>query len=193
MMFFFLNVSCVKQNPSIDVDWEKIWKSNSAIDELKKFQSNHGLFLETINKKEKYSYLAEEGPCGELYVSLVKDTKELPEIIYEINSSGETLASWNSGSGEVDKIEGSRLFRRVFFYEKLEDFMVGAPATSKKHEFTLAMDPTGSFELHVRQGEKTNFQEMKCPSLSKKIKSDYSYCVQDPQSNRMFVFQRPCT
>lgn len=182
----------------VELRWKKIWTSASPLEDLKLFQKDYGLYLESNSKNLEHSYLSWEGPCGESYISLVKDTRQLPEQIHEIDSKGKVISTWHSGSGEVLRFEGNRLVRKVTFFENPEGFSQtsAADAKSKPHHFELAIEPSGGgFELRVAgSAPKTTFREIKCSrDLKKETGSDYAYCVEDPESKRKYVFQRPCT
>lgn len=107
---------------------------------------------------------------------------------YEIDSAGKVIMKWNSGSGVVARIEGSRLIRKVSFPLN--------PSTPEDqgNAFALAIGSDHQIEVldAIQAKETVPFVEVACPAVVKDLKSDYAYCVRDPKSKRTFVFQRPC-
>lgn len=164
-------------------EWKAVWDSENPLAALRAFESKHGLFLETARPLGPEATLLEEGPCGNIYSSLVRDTREIDEDVQEISEDGKVLRSWKTGSGEILRIRENRIYRELRYPE------------SKGRAYVLAIGDDSRFEIagesKAPTNLKTKFREVKCPKVD--FGSDYAYCVEDPATKRRFVFQRPCT
>lgn len=180
----------------IGVEYAAIWELSDPYPALKEFSEKYGLFLETSEKVGEMSVLGNEGPCGEDYVSLVKDTSKVIEHAWEIDAKGKILREWRTGSNEILRVEKNRLFRVIDLVRKPSDFNLTNPKRDASFSsFVLAIEPNGKFELlsdDAETAKKWKVTEERCPK-GLKIESDYKYCVREKATKRLFVLQRECT
>ena len=173
-----------------------IWKSKDKAKALAIFQKKNGLPLMTTKQMGKTSVLAEQGSCGEKFISLVKNAKPMSESVWEIDAKGKTLRQWQSGSMDILGIEKNTLYRKVQFFETLGDFdPFRQGRNTRTHDFVLAVGSDSSLKVLPAKFKLKNKwvrTETKCPA-GLKIKSEDKYCVKEKKSKRMFVLQRPCT
>lgn len=183
---------------AVSQEWSALWKEADQFTTLKAFQKKHGLFLETNEKVGTASLVSAEGPCGETYVSLVKDSQKLIEKVWEIDTKGKVLKEWNPGTEEFLGIEQDTLYRKVKFFEIVSDYSQYSNNTNSErieHDYVLAIKTDHSIELLPSNFEiknKWEATEMDCPA-GLKVESDYKYCVKEKSTNRLFVLQRTCT
>lgn len=176
-------------------EWSAIWKSKNSLKALNAFKEKHGLYLETSKSLGTDSFIVSEGPCGETYLSLVKDAKELTEKVWEIDTKGKILREWQPGTNEIQTIQGNVLYRQVVFFADVTDFNPQKKErNSETFDFRLAVTSKNHISV-VKQDKpsvKWDITETKCPA-GLKINSEFKYCVKDKQTKRTFVLQKACT
>jgi hypothetical protein len=176
--------------------WIQIWKQNDFLQGLRDFQTKYGLLLMTNKKVGEFSFAAEDQPCGEVYTSLVKTSQEIMEDVWEIDASGKILKNWHTGDNEILRVDGPNLFVRTEFFEHPSDFsLFNESRKTVSHKFILGIDALGKIEVYrdiPQNAKKWSTTEVKCPT-GMKIESDFTYCVKDKKSGRLFVLQHPCT
>ena len=176
--------------------WKDIWQNKDPFAALKAFQKKNGLPLETSQKMGEPSVLLEEGPCGPTFISMVKDSKNMIERVWEIDAKGKVLREWQPGTDKILRVEGNKLYRSVRFFELLSDYStLNQKQVSEVHLYTLALSADGSMELFPDDdmlAKKWELEELTCPA-NLKIKSEYKYCVLEKKTKRLFVLQHPCT
>jgi hypothetical protein len=184
-----LTAACTKE-------WMAIWKEKDQLKALKEFKDKHGLFLETQMQLGELYYLAAEGPCGDTFMSLVKDAKQAAEFVWEIDAAGKILREWQPGEEMIEGFDKDSVYRKITYFEdpRAFDSSSGVPKTNG-HDFVVKISSRGDFEL-LPENHKIpggwNVEETKCPPTPE-INSEYKYCVKDKKSKRLFVLQHPCT
>lgn len=177
-------------------EWSAIWELSDPYPALKEFVAKHGLFLETAEKVGEFSVRASEGPCGDEYVSLVKDTSRVIEHAWEIDASGKVLREWRTGNNEILRVDKNRLLRVIDLHRKISDFNTLNPQRDATYaSFVLSIGDDGRFELLSDDADRARgwkVTEEPCPK-DLKIESDYKYCVREKSTGRRFVLQRECT
>lgn len=180
----------------IGQEWIAIWTLSDPFPALKKFVDRHGLFLETAEKVGEISVFTSEGPCGDDFTSLVKDTSKAIEHAWEIDEKGKILRRWQLGSPDIVRVDGHRLIRTIELLRKPSDYNLSNPRRDSTYTtFLLAIGDDGKFEILSEEAEDAAswaVREIPCPA-GLNIESDYKYCVKEKKSGRVFVLQRECT
>ncbi|MBX3016347.1 MAG: hypothetical protein KF767_00555 [Bdellovibrionaceae bacterium] len=190
------NADLKLDSTALGKEWSALWELSDPYPALRDFVRKNGLFLETSEKVGEYSVLGSEGPCGDEYVSLVKDTAKVGEHVWEIDPKGKILREWRSGNNEVLRIEKNRLYRVIDLNRKISDFNMANPKRDPAYSsFILGIDSNGKFEVLSDDADKPKswkVSEVPCPK-GLRIESDYKYCVHEKATKRTFVLQRECT
>lgn len=184
------------KNPAL-IQWKEVWKAKNQFEALQQYNQKFGMFLPTGTKNHEISYLAFEGPCGDEYVSLVKDMDDPEDLIWEIDKNGKLLNTWSADSSRVLRIEGKRVYTELVLSEDPEEYFKreNAFAVGKIHTYILELDSDRKFQIlekNEQSERKVEYKNVECPAKVE-IESDYKYCVKDEKNNRIFVFQDPCT
>ena len=173
--------------------WKEVWTKKNKLQALRDFKNQYGLFLET-DVKGKEAVMISEGACGDTFVSLVKNTKKVTDRVWEVDKKGNVLNLWHTGIEKPRSVKGTKLYRTIWLYENPAEFSAQArTAETRAHEFLIEIGADGNFEILALDNEPaTTFETVTCQKHIR-VESDYKYCVKDPKSGRLFVFEGPCT
>lgn len=205
------NFTVVDIPKKIDPDWKKIWLEKDQLAALKAYSTQHGLFIET-HKKVKHSFLRNEGACGDVYMSLVKNTEIADGVVWEIDPKGKILNKWNPGTSalvhldgkatqlrnRIYKIDGTKVYRDISYSEDPVDFETlnqTQRRRSPSHTFTMIVDANKSFEIAAFDENMSfhKFKKTKCPAFSNELKKYDIFCVENANTKKLYVFENECT